>query len=155
VFDAVGDAIGHLSTCTLDTLKFLGVPALKVVAVRRALASSPATAAAASTDRDFSGDQLNVLALLEAMEAMALPPSLQEAVAERFGLQDWVTLAELRTALDVVTLPGRDLLRLRRALDPMVRLSPVMCAICSVCGSLCHWDCLMGWDGPSCVALGG
>ncbi len=71
--------------------------------------------------------------LIDAMEAQAFAPSLQETVAELFGLQDSVTLAELRAAVDVATLPGRDLIRLRRALDPVVRA-------CSVCLHVaCEW----------------
>ncbi len=44
VISAVGDAIGHLGTSTLDVLKTCGVPALKVVAVKRTLAPQPADA---------------------------------------------------------------------------------------------------------------
>ena len=76
---------------------------------------------------------MDVVALLEAMDAHAFAPSLQETVAELFGLQDSVTLAELRAAVDVATLPGRDLIRLRRALDPVVRA----CRACRVCLSVC------------------
>ncbi len=72
---------------------------------------------------------VDVVALLEAMEALALPPSLQELVAELFGLQDSVTLAELRAAVDAATLPGRDLLHLRRALDPVVRNAAAHAAV--------------------------
>ncbi len=69
---------------------------------------------------------LNVLALADAMEALRLPDSTIDLVAELFGLQDSVTLAELRApAVDAVALPGRDLpvpvLRLRHALDATVR----------------------------------
>jgi hypothetical protein len=62
---------------------------------------------------------LDVVALMAALERLELPLSLQEAVAELFGLQDSVTLAKLRAAVDVAALPGRDLIRLRRALDPV------------------------------------
>ncbi len=41
LIDAVGDVIGHADSYTLDVLKTCGVPALKVVAVRRALMSHP------------------------------------------------------------------------------------------------------------------
>jgi hypothetical protein len=34
---AVGDAIGHLGTSTLDVLKTCGVPALKMVSVKKSL----------------------------------------------------------------------------------------------------------------------
>jgi hypothetical protein len=37
VAGAVGDAIGHLGTSTLDVLRTCGMPALKVFAVRKAL----------------------------------------------------------------------------------------------------------------------
>ncbi len=62
-----------------------------------------------------------MLALADAMEALRLPDSTIDLVAELFGLQDSVTLAELRAAVDAVALPGRDLLRLRHALDATVR----------------------------------
>ncbi len=128
----VGDAIGHLSSSSLDVLKAAGVPALKILAIRRVLAASPAPV-------NHGTITLNVLDLLVAMEAMAFAPSLQEQVAELFVLQDSVTLAELRTAVDAVTLPGRDLLRLRRALDPMVRLSapPVLAPVASLASASC------------------
>jgi hypothetical protein len=78
---------------------------------------------------------LDVVALMAALERLELPLSLQEAVAELFGLQDSVTLAELRAAVDVTALPGRDLIRLRRVLDPVVRA----CVSCvhAVCALMC------------------
>jgi hypothetical protein len=140
VVSAVCNAIGHLCTSTLDILKTCGVPAREVFAVKRTMASSPA--AAASTDRDGSGNQLNVLALYEAMEAMALPPSLQETIAELFGLQDSVTLTELRAAVDVVTLPGRELIRLRRALDPVCASVACVCLWSRPCAVRCVCACV-------------
>jgi hypothetical protein len=44
VIAAVGDAVGHLTISTLDVLKTCGVPALKVVAVKKMLAPQPADA---------------------------------------------------------------------------------------------------------------
>ncbi len=64
---------------------------------------------------------MNVLALADAMESLAFPDTTVDLVADLFGLQDSVTLADLRAAVHVATLPGRDLIRLRRALDPAVR----------------------------------
>jgi hypothetical protein len=124
---AVGEVIGHLVASGLDVLMSCGVPALKVVAVRRILMSFPASPPSGDTS------QLNVLALLEAMDAMQFPVSLQELVARLFGLQDSVTLAELRAAVDAATLSGQDLLRLRRALDPLVS-ARLACAAQCQCG---------------------
>jgi hypothetical protein len=61
---------------------------------------------------------VNVVALLEAMDSLGLESSVQETVADLFGLQDSVTLAELRAAIGTDALSGRDLIRLRRALGP-------------------------------------
>ncbi len=84
---------------------------------------------------------LDVVALMAALERLEFPLSLQETVAGLFGLQDSVTLAELRAAVDVVSLPGRDLIRLRRALDPVVR-GMFVCvhavSECMQCVHVCH-----------------
>ena len=77
--------------------------------------------------------------LIDAMESLSFPDATVDLVAELFGLQDSVTLAELRVAVDVATLPGRDLIRLRRALDPVVRACVSVC-MCSVCLHVaCEW----------------
>jgi hypothetical protein len=80
---------------------------------------------------------LDIVALMAALERLEFAPSLQETIAELFGLQDSVTLAELRSAVDVATLPGRDLIRLRRALDPMVRACVCGCAYVCGCVHVC------------------
>ncbi len=73
---------------------------------------------------------LVVVELIDAMESLSFPDATVDLVAELFGLQDSVTLAELRAAVDVATLPGRDLIRLRRALDPVVRACVSVCTQC-------------------------
>jgi hypothetical protein len=62
---------------------------------------------------------LNVLSLMDALEALAFPETVVDLVAEHFGLQETVALEELHAATASV-LPGRDLVRLRRMLDPTV-----------------------------------
>ncbi len=69
------------------------------------------------------------------MESLSFSDTTIDTVAELFGLQDSVTLAELRAAVHVATLPGRDLIRLRRALDPVVRAC--VCACVRVCVRAC------------------
>ena len=117
VIDGVGDVIGHLVSCTLDVLRGCGVPPLKVVAVRRALSALPASASTMHDGSDGSDTgSLRVLALLEVMESMGYATPVQELVADLFGLRDVVSLSELRSCVHATALPGRDLIRLRRAL---------------------------------------
>jgi hypothetical protein len=81
---------------------------------------------------------LVVVDLIDAMEALSFPDATVDLVAELFGLQDSVTLAELRSPVDAATIPGRDLIRLRCALDPAVRACMSMCMQC-VPECACEW----------------
>ncbi len=58
---------------------------------------------------------------MDALEGLGFVDGTVDAIAELFGLQDTVTLGELRSSIDSGTLPGRDFVQLRRALDPKVR----------------------------------
>ncbi len=50
------------------------------------------------------------------MDALGLSVDVQETVARLFGLQDFVSLTELRAAVPAHVLSGREIVRLRRAL---------------------------------------
>ncbi len=58
---------------------------------------------------------------MDLMERLDFPEATVDTIADIFGLRNNISLAELRAAVGVSMLPGRDLIRIRRALDPVVR----------------------------------
>ncbi len=66
-----------------------------------------------------------MLPLMDALERLGFPDSVIDVIAELFGLRDSVSLADLRAAVERSVLPGRDFIRIRRALDPTVHIRNV------------------------------
>ena len=146
VVSAVANAIGTSLTSTLEVLSANKVPIMKTVAVKKALATCasahPATTSVgyhlpAPMCRNFCTKaclrhcswsptvardalaivlQMSTVAVLETLEAMGQDADALETIGRRIIAADTVSVAELAAA----GLSGRDIIAVRRALDPRV-----------------------------------
>ena len=138
---AVIDAIGGMTLSSLDTLRTAGVPYSKCVKVKQALANDVATTDVATTvcvcvlvaggtssiyptllvcelicERfiGWSLVQLDVAAVLDALAAQGCEEDKLDALGERIGFADTVTVEQLAAA----GFTNRVVFDLRRRLDP-------------------------------------